>query len=64
MEAQPGMKWWQKFTKPKNWHNYGYGAGGTPGSLNLGGERLVAQELQGGDTQNTLGSIELDAIVL
>ena len=26
--------------------------------------QVVAQELQGGHTQNTLGSIELDAIVL
>ena len=38
---------------------------------NFGGEgsyavliHVVAQELQGGDTKNTLGNIELDAIVL
>ena len=49
----------------------GTGLGELLDHLNLGGEGLyavlvhmVAQELQGSDIQNTLGSIELDAVVL
>ena len=49
----------------------GTGLGELLDHANFGGEGLyavlvhvVAQELQGGDTKNTLGNIELDAVVL
>ena len=51
--------------------NLGTGLGELLDHANFGGEgsyavlvHMVAQELQGGDTKNTLGSIELDAVVL